>query len=227
MLRGVIMYICEKCGKEHDGSFGSGRFCCRSCSNSRNHTQETKDKIKDSINKYLADNFSNTENGEFINSKESKRRKKYENANAIKEFVDKSNDVKFLTHPEIDFGVNYIISKCGKVISSKTLKCLSPAFKNWNDPYVRYVLTDVSGIQHIVTAHRLVAYNFLPNEDDLPLVNHKDCDPSNNNVENLEWCTHRYNSIYMDAHIKRGKIISQTIKDKGGQWNKGKKLKKD
>lgn len=27
------MPICEQCGKEHDGSFGSGRFCCRSCSN--------------------------------------------------------------------------------------------------------------------------------------------------------------------------------------------------
>lgn len=24
---------CEQCGKEHDGSFGSGRFCSRSCSN--------------------------------------------------------------------------------------------------------------------------------------------------------------------------------------------------
>ena len=27
------MFICEQCGKDHDGSFGSGRFCCRSCSN--------------------------------------------------------------------------------------------------------------------------------------------------------------------------------------------------
>lgn len=26
--------ICENCGKEHDGSFGSGRFCSRSCANS-------------------------------------------------------------------------------------------------------------------------------------------------------------------------------------------------
>ena len=26
------MLICEQCGKEHDGKFGSGRFCNRSCS---------------------------------------------------------------------------------------------------------------------------------------------------------------------------------------------------
>lgn len=43
------MPICEKCGKEHDGKFGSGRFCSRSCANSRTHTQEIKDKISNSL----------------------------------------------------------------------------------------------------------------------------------------------------------------------------------
>ena len=27
------MKICERCGQEHDGGFGSGRFCSRSCAN--------------------------------------------------------------------------------------------------------------------------------------------------------------------------------------------------
>lgn len=36
---------CETCGKEHDGSFGSGRFCCRACANTRKHSEETKQKI--------------------------------------------------------------------------------------------------------------------------------------------------------------------------------------
>lgn len=35
---------CEKCGKEHDGSFGSGRFCSRSCANSRVQTEEIRKK---------------------------------------------------------------------------------------------------------------------------------------------------------------------------------------
>jgi hypothetical protein len=28
---GDINMICEFCGKEHDGSYGSGRFCSKSC----------------------------------------------------------------------------------------------------------------------------------------------------------------------------------------------------
>lgn len=39
------MYICEKCGKEVNETFGSGRFCSQSCANSRQRPQEVKDKI--------------------------------------------------------------------------------------------------------------------------------------------------------------------------------------
>lgn len=44
--------ICEHCGKEHDGSFGSGRFCCRSCANSRKITQDVREHISNGLKKY-------------------------------------------------------------------------------------------------------------------------------------------------------------------------------
>jgi len=48
--------------------------------------------------------------------------------------------------------------------------------------------------------HRLVAINFIPNLDKKPYINHKDGNPKNNNVFNLEWCTHRENTDHAVAH---------------------------
>ena len=44
--------------------------------------------------------------------------------------------------------------------------------------------------------NRLVAQAFLPNTNNLPEVNHKDENPKNNCVDNLEWCTRQYNVDY-------------------------------
>ena len=44
--------ICETCGKEHDGSYGSGRFCCQACARSFSTSKNRKEinqKISNSI----------------------------------------------------------------------------------------------------------------------------------------------------------------------------------
>lgn len=44
--------------------------------------------------------------------------------------------------------------------------------------------------------HRLVAEVFIPNPNNLNIINHKDENTYNNCVDNLEWCTQQYNRNY-------------------------------
>lgn len=53
--------------------------------------------------------------------------------------------------------------------------------------------------------HRLVAEAFIDNPNKLPEINHKDENPLNNTITNLEWCTHKYNMNYNNLG-KRAKI---------------------
>lgn len=48
--------------------------------------------------------------------------------------------------------------------------------------------------------HRLIAQTFLPNPNNWLQVNHKDNNPANNNVGNLEWCTGEYNIEYREKY---------------------------
>ena len=46
-----------------------------------------------------------------------------------------------------------------------------------------------NGIKVSLLVHRLVAIAFIPNPNGYPKVRHRDDNPKNNNVENLEWGT--------------------------------------
>lgn len=87
---------------------------------------------------------------------------------------------------------NYSVTSSGEVFNNKTGRKLKPSV---NKGYCGVYLYNENGRKFFLV-HRLVAGAFIPNDHHFPEVNHKDENPQNNRVENLEWCTPKYNSNY-------------------------------
>lgn len=73
-------------------------------------------------------------------------------------------------------------------LKSRILKAHKDIFGYWS--------IKLHKLGHKAMVHRLVAEAFIPNPYNLPEVNHKDENKSNNHVGNLEWCTKLYNVNY-------------------------------
>ena len=75
----------------------------------------------------------------------------------------------------------------------------------------RQVILCRDGVKKHCGVHRLVAEAFIPNPDNLPQVNHKDENTSNNIVSNLEWCDTVYNINYGTGIDRRSRKCFKCI----------------
>lgn len=110
----------------------------------------------------------------------------------------------------------YMINKEGVVLSCSRLcgtvfkkdRILKPLKKS--NGYLQ-VRLHKNGREKKYYLHRLVAQTFIPNPDNLPQVNHKDYDKTNNCVSNLEWCDNSYNVKYSGIPNKLQDILGVKI----------------
>lgn len=87
-------------------------------------------------------------------------------------------------NPKSTYGFSYI--KKGQIIKQITDK----------SGYMKVLLYDKNSNRKNAFVHKLVAIEFVDNTNNLPQINHKDENKSNNCVSNLEWCTAKYNTNY-------------------------------
>jgi hypothetical protein len=100
----------------------------------------------------------------------------------------------------------YSISKDGTVQNKKSGKVIKPFYSKG---YPIVSLSDDNAKQKNCLVHRLVAFVHLPNPENKPVVNHKDGNPLNCNVDNLEWCTQKENIFHSRKLTGHGSVISK------------------
>lgn len=107
-----------------------------------------------------------------------------------------------------DYEGLYQVSNLGRVYSIRTNKFLKPKLNRCG--YLSVNLK-YKGSHVTKSIHRLVAQAFIPNPNDFPQVNHKDEDKTNNCVDNLEWCSAKYNINYGTARERTAQHFRKSV----------------
>lgn len=127
---------------------------------------------------------------------------------------------------------DYEVSSLGRVKSLKFGKeKILKGIKDKNG-YLRVILYKEGKLKGY-SVHRLVAQAFLPNPDNLPQVNHRNENKTDNRVENLEWCDSSYNTNFgtRTERITKANSIPILQFTKSGEfvkkWNNAKEVERD
>jgi hypothetical protein len=112
----------------------------------------------------------------------------------------------------------YFVSNYGNIKSYRTKKevILKPRLigPKENNKYLDIEYNSTKNGKKHYKVHRLVAKYFIPNINNLPVVNHKDRNPLNNCVTNLEWVSHQENVCHGTKKLNKTSVYT------GVSWDK-------
>lgn len=143
------------------------------------------------------------------------------------------NNVTEEWRPIVGYKERYQISSFGRVksnartarIRGNSLRPVRERIMTLQKTKLGYWFLRLNNGQKMVNCvvHRLVAKAFLPNPNNLPIVNHLDCDKANSHVDNLEWCTYSQNTIH-SLSSGNHKSIAQLVEERGLKGARAKKV---
>ena len=121
----------------------------------------------------------------------------------------------------------YKVSSYGRIKSFRKDKVNGDIMKQIESHKGYYEVSfRVKGQRKKFKVHRLVAIAFIPNKYNKPLINHKDGNKKNNNIDNLEWVTHSENVKHAYDNGFKSKLygeLNPNVKMKGEKhWRYGK-----
>jgi hypothetical protein len=101
------------------------------------------------------------------------------------------------------------VSNFGRVRNAVTKYVLKSRLNNHGYPCISFCVGNRK--YKTFNVHRLVAETFMPNYKKSDVVNHKDFDKANNNLDNLEWCTTRENVLHYFKNKFKGKVCDDDV----------------
>ena len=97
---------------------------------------------------------------------------------------------------------------CGtRIVCEKII----PQHENWRGKGYLYVYLSNGKKSQIVYVHKLIAKCHFDNNKNLKSVNHKDLNPRNNNINNLEWCSLEDNIKHYQLHLNNRIINGERV----------------
>ncbi|MBO7526481.1 MAG: HNH endonuclease [Clostridia bacterium] len=119
--------------------------------------------------------------------------------------MTKSNEE--IWKPIKDYENLYEISNFGVIRKVKTKRPLK-VFYRTNGYYTTSLCKNYKVT--MIYLHRIIAETFIPNPNNLPCINHKDGNKTNNDLSNLEWCTYSDNNRHAyETGLKNCKKVAQ------------------